>query len=208
MSDPQQPESADAYVVYDNADTPAPDLDAPLIEHRYERTVPKVTGAPYDLQAVIRERKARDAAAGAFDAGGHVEVVAPGWWCSPDDLPRAPKPIAKRLIEQGWEVRCCASIAYVTPTLFVSATDGHAKGDLRFEEHDDTSWSIQAVMRRGPKAVAAFWATWITKETPGQRPGTTFKDAITHDLVLGQEYVKKAGEFTDWLAIFAPETGT
>jgi hypothetical protein len=205
VPDLQEPESQDAYVVFDNADTPEPDLDAPLIEHRYERTVPKVTGAPWDMAAWIREDRARREAAGAFDAGGHTEIVQRAYLVEPDDLPRAPKPIAKRLIGLDWEVKCGVAIVYVTPTLYVGATETHSKGDLRYPDRDEWWWSIRAVLRTQGKPVAAFIASWCTVEAVGKKTATAFKDANTWDLVLHTTYVDKAGEFADWLAIFAPD---
>lgn len=210
MAEYVPPEAADAYVVYEGADLPEPDLDAPLIEHRYERTTPKVYGAPWDMAAWAREDRARREAEGAFDAGGHTEVVAPAYEVAIEDLPKgkgSARVYAQRAVAAGFEVRCAASIVYVTPTLFASATEGengHAKGDLRFPDHDDWWWSVQAVLRKQGVQVAIFWACWRTKEQVGKRPATTFIDSSTWDLVTKRQLCTKAGDFAAWFDVFAP----
>lgn len=202
MADPTAPE--EVPVDWVGADLPEPDLDAPLIEHRYERTTPRDTGAPWDMAAWIAADRARREAEGAFDAGGESEVVVPAWRPEVDDLPTKPKGIAKRLQAAGWEVRMSTGTVYVARTLYVGNAEDHSRGDVRYPDHDDTWWSVQAVMRKGEKAVAAFWGSWVTKEQVGAKPSTKFLDATTQDLVLGREFTKVAGEFEEWLAIFCP----
>lgn len=198
------PEAEDAYVVYEGADVPAPDLDAPLIEHRYERTTPKVTGAPWDMAAWIRADRERREAEGTFEAGGDIEIIATAWIVEADEMPRAPRAFAKRLIAGGWAHGLTCSIVYVTPTLYVAATESHSRGDVRYLGHDDTSWSVRGRLDGPGGTVAKVWGTWVTREEVGRKTGTTFRDALTWDPVLGIEYVDKAGELGEWLSIFCP----
>lgn len=206
------PEPVDLYVVYEGADLPEPDLDAPLIEHRYERSEPVVYGSTWDMAAWIAADRARRAAEGAFDAGGESELVAPSWRVEIAELPKgkgSARAIAQRAADAGFEVRCQASIVYVTPTLFAASKEadgakGHTKGDLRFGDRDDTWWGVQAVLRRQGTVVAAFWAEWRTKESVGKRPTTAFADAMTFDIVTKRDLYAKAGDFAAWFDVFAP----
>lgn len=201
------PPPDDEFVVYDGADLPAVDADSVLLDQRYERTTPRDTGTAYDLGAWIRADRARREEAGTFDPGGHTEIVAPSWSPPVDDLPTKPKALVKRLTGTAWDVRSASGIVFVSPTLFVSATegeDGHGKGDVRYEEHYDTWFSVQAVLRTGPTAVAAFWATWTMKEQVGAKTSTKFDNVSMWDLVLHSTFTKKATEFEEWLAVFAP----
>lgn len=204
-TDPRPP--ADEFVVYDHDGAADPNADTVLLGHRYERTEHVALGGAWDMAAWIADDRRRRELDGEFDAGGRGEIVAPSYRVEAADLPRAPKPLALRAAAAGFEVRCQASIVYITPTLFAASRegeDGHTKGDLRYPDRDDTWWGVQAVLRRQGRLVAAFWAEWVTSEAVGAKTKTAFKDARTFDLVTGHDLCTKAGDFEAWFDVFAP----
>lgn len=200
------PEAEDLYVAWDDDEAPDPNGDAPEVAHRLVRTEREPSAASVALGRLLREARIARETAAAFDAGGDATVILPSSPVADSDLPPAARRIMQRCRAAMWDVEAQQTRVAVTDLLYVGETEAHNRGDVRTPAHEVMYFGVQGVLELPAGVVAAFWATWARKATPGEKPGgNAFESAITWDPLEGRIPSASATDFDEWLAIFAPK---
>ena len=180
-----------------------------LAPRQVERTVPRYpTDGPGDgrswneyfrtLKADLRASNEPDE-----DEDGENEVVERGYDITPQEAGSAAKALAKRLSDQGWQVRVRVSVVRVPKTVYKSnskegAAKEYQKGDEKAPAHRLETFCLLGVKYAPSGDVGlAIDATWTRKEGGSM----SFQGAKTFDVILGHEWrttIRNARDYRDW----------
>lgn len=112
-----------------------------------------------------------------------IEVLEPARDLEPHTAPGAPGTLAKRLTAAGWSVRARTSVVAVPAVRYMTASDDHNKGDVRFAAHVLETFQIIGQKVAGGTMLAVV-AQWERKDGAGMK----FISATTFDPYLSEEY--------------------
>lgn len=128
--------------------------------------------------------------------------------------------LAKRLEARGWAVTVTRSVASNPAVRYVTDSDGHQKGEVRYPPFIQETFVLIGEIHNGPAALVVE-AVWVKKGDESLK----FKEARTFDPVLGFEWRPKLRSsrkrsqieidegiqppigLEQWLSIVAPKVG-
>lgn len=135
-----------------------------------------------------------DDAAEASVAVEEPELILPATEAVGKELRGKPAAMLKRLLALGYTARVDRALVRMPPTRFMSATDDHAAGDVRFPAYTLEAFYLIAWWKgEAPGQAVGMEAAWESKwkddpDTGEPKPGSlSFKIATTFDPYLGYE---------------------
>lgn len=145
-----------------------------------------------------------------------TELIEPAHYV--DGAPGNVGSLIKRLKSRNWTVTCQRSVSVIPEVLFLSDSDGHVAGEVRFPAYSETIYSVYGHLKAG-RSVLAVDACFAQREGKG----LAFQSAKTYDPILQMEIrvgwlkPRKPNEweiangvtpplgFKQWLDMVAPE---